>query len=508
MKAVMVMFDSLNRHMLEPYGCDWTNTPNFRRLASRAVTLDGSYVCSMPCMPARRDLHTGRPNFLHCPWGPLQPFDDSVPQMLSDSGVYTHLASDHWHYWEDGGATYHNRYSSWEFFRGQEGDSWIGQVKDPEIPSNINPKSNRADWINRQHTVSDSQYSQSQTFESACRFLDRNHAEDNWFLQVECFDPHEPFTVHRSFRDLYPSDYTVPMFDWPSYKAVDDPPEVVEEARRNYAALLSKCDRSLGDILDAFDRYNLWEDTMLMLWTDHGFLLGEHNSWAKNYMPLYEQISHTPFFLWDPRSPDAAGERRGSLVQPAIDLGPTLLKFFGLESTESMIGKDLAGVIGEDSPVRNAAIFGYFDQHINVTDGRYVYLRAPDCDVPGADAYTLMPTTIGESSLLGGYESIENAQLSPPLSFTKGQPLLRIPRGNPDHYRGMFMSRKWLPQFPDPDHPAGHLLFDLEADPEQTTPLNDTTIAQTLIGHMVNLMRACDAPAEQYVRMAIPDSQA
>ena len=126
MKAVMVMFDSLNRHLLPPYGCDWTHAPNFARLAQRAATFDRSYVCSMPCMPARRDFHTSRPHFLHCPWGPLEPFDDSVPQMLSDAGVYTHLASDHYHYWEDGGATYHNRYSSWEFFRGQEGDSWIG----------------------------------------------------------------------------------------------------------------------------------------------------------------------------------------------------------------------------------------------------------------------------------------------------------------------------------------------------------------------------------------------
>ena len=64
MKAVMVMFDSLNRHLLPPYGCDWTHAPNFARLARRAATFDRSYICSMPCMPARRDFHTGRPNLL------------------------------------------------------------------------------------------------------------------------------------------------------------------------------------------------------------------------------------------------------------------------------------------------------------------------------------------------------------------------------------------------------------------------------------------------------------
>ncbi len=131
MKAIMVMFDSLNRHLLPPYGCDWTHAPNFARLAARAVTFDRSYVCSMPCMPARRELHTARPNFLHRSWGPIEPFDDSVPEILQRAGVHTHLVSDHYHYWEDGGATYHTRYNTWEFYRGQEGDPGTDWSRNP-----------------------------------------------------------------------------------------------------------------------------------------------------------------------------------------------------------------------------------------------------------------------------------------------------------------------------------------------------------------------------------------
>jgi len=88
----------------------------------------------MPCMPARRDFHTGRPNFLHRSWGPIEPFDDSVPQMLKEAGVHTHLATDHYHYFEEGGCNYHTRNSAWEFFRGQEGDPWFGQVGELERP--------------------------------------------------------------------------------------------------------------------------------------------------------------------------------------------------------------------------------------------------------------------------------------------------------------------------------------------------------------------------------------
>lgn len=98
MKAIMLIFDSLNRHMLPPYGCDWVHAPNFERLAARSITFDNAYVGSMPCIPARRELHTGRYNFLHRSWGPLEPFDDSMPQLLKDHGVHTHLVSDHGHY--------------------------------------------------------------------------------------------------------------------------------------------------------------------------------------------------------------------------------------------------------------------------------------------------------------------------------------------------------------------------------------------------------------------------
>ncbi|MEV8468922.1 sulfatase-like hydrolase/transferase [Fluviibacterium sp. DFM31] len=60
MKTVFVLFDSLNAEALQPYGSRSIRTPNFARFAQRAVTFDNHYVGSLPCMPARRDMHTGR----------------------------------------------------------------------------------------------------------------------------------------------------------------------------------------------------------------------------------------------------------------------------------------------------------------------------------------------------------------------------------------------------------------------------------------------------------------
>ena len=120
MKTVFLLFDSVNRLMLEPYGGQLLETPNFKRLAERSVTFDNHYIGSMPCMPARRDMQSGRHTFLHRSWGPLEPFDNSFPELLKSSGSYSHLISDHYHYFEDGGATYHTRYNSFDFIRGQE----------------------------------------------------------------------------------------------------------------------------------------------------------------------------------------------------------------------------------------------------------------------------------------------------------------------------------------------------------------------------------------------------
>ena len=263
-------------------------------------------------------------------------------------------------------ATHHGSSS-----RGQEGDPFIGQVAEPPRPAHVNARVQRSDLVNRQHVRADRQFSQSRTFAAAQEFLRRNHAEDNWFLQVECFDPHEPFTVHRSYRDRYPTAYDGPLFDWPAYRPVEETPEQISEARRNYAALLSKCDASLGDILDAFDAYDLWQDTMLILWTDHGYLLGEHNAWAKNWMPLYEEVSHTPFFLWDPRAPEAAGTRRRRPGAAGHRPGPHPARLLrpGADPRHARLRPGRRG--GGRSPgAADSAIFGYFDQHVNITDGR------------------------------------------------------------------------------------------------------------------------------------------
>ena len=144
-------------------------------------------------------------------------------------------------------------------------------------------------------------------------------------------------------------------------------PEELRQAVINYKACISMCDDYLGRILDFFDEHDMWKDTLLIVNTDHGYLLGEHGYFAKNYMPCYEELVNIPFFLHDPLRPEADGTRRSALCQ-TIDIPATLLDFFGLEIPASMQGRSLLPVAEDDRMIHESILFGYFGKHINVRD--------------------------------------------------------------------------------------------------------------------------------------------
>ncbi len=493
MRAVMVMFDSLNRRMLPNYGCDWVKAPNFSRLGEMSVTFDSCYAGSMPCMPARRELHTGRYNFMHRSWGPLEPFDDSMPELLKSQGIYTHLVSDHYHYWEDGGATYHNRYSSWEISRGQEGDPWIGEVKKPDLPEGLagHPRIPGYsdvwihDEINRRYMDSEEKQPQANTFARGLDFMERNRDADNWFLQIETFDPHEPFFTQDSYKMLYPHDYSGPRYDWPPYDYVKVEDSVVGHARYEYAALVSMCDTYLGKVLDMMDACNMWDDTMLIVNTDHGYMLGEKGWWSKTVMPVYNEIANTPFFCWDPRT-QVRGVHRQALMQ-TIDIAPTLLEFFSVDIPKDMQGHSIAPIIEDDTPVREHALFGYHGGQINITDGKYVYMKGP---VSAANRplfeYTLMPTHMRSMFKV---QELQQTAMVPPFPFTKGCPVMKI------------AATSLLPSFN-----YGDKLFDLEADPYQEQPIDNSEIEAAMMRELRKGMLACDAPPDEFARLGIPEA--
>lgn len=486
----MVMFDTLSRRFLSSYGNTWVKTPNFDRLKEKTVQFNSFYACSLPCMPARRELHTGRPNFLHRSWGPIEPYDFSCFEELKKNHIYTHIVTDHSHYWEDGGATYMPRYSTWEGFRGQEGDRWVGIVNSrdrldipQQAPTTKSGESFYFNHANRTRMVKEEDFSSVTTMQAGLEFIEKNHDEDNWFLQIESFDPHEPFYVPDRYLDLYDFQDDDVVFEWPAYAPVCESEALKKQIILRYAALISMCDNYLGKVLDAFDQFDLWKDTMLIVNTDHGFLMGEHEWWGKNVQPAYNEIVQLPFYLYDPRQPEEKGEREA--LATTIDIPATLLSFFGVELPESMLGRDLAPVLRSDEKIHDAVLFGSFGGHVNVCDGRYVYMRAAESmDNQPLYEYTMMPTRMRN---FFEAKNLQKAELDTSFACFQHYPVLKVPA------RAMFSSYRY-----------GHRLYDIRKDPYQRNLLDDMDTEIKMIEKMRCLMNACECPDEQYVRIGIP----
>ena len=501
MKAIMLMYDSLNRHMLQSYGCDWTKTPNFLRLAEKAVQFENCYVGSMPCMPARRELHTGRPNFLHRSWGPLEPFDDSMPEILKNNGICSHLVSDHQHYWEDGGGTYHTRYSSWECIRGQEGDPWKERLtmepnkksvfKAGEMMWNfpLGAAMRIHDQVNRSFQCREELTPLAETVNTGLEFIDINHEADQWFLQIECFDPHEPFFCDEKYREHFEGSLKgedALGADWPPYATVQESEEVIRTTKNYYAALLEKCDVYLGKVLDKMDEYGLWKDTMFIVCTDHGFLLGEHDWWGKTAMPCWNEIAHTPLYVYDPRF-DCAGKHSDAFVQMS-DLAPTVLEYFGLDIPKDMTGKPLCNVIGKGEKIHDYVVFGFHGDEIIVTDGEYLYMNAPEHPEDPYYEYTLMPT-----HMRARFSPLELAEWQPaaPFSFTKGMRTMKI-RCLGSQVGGAVQARP-------------SRLYNLKEDPGQLHEIEDAEAVAKMKGLIRQYMHETDAPRELYHRYGIEE---
>lgn len=505
MRAIFCLFDSLNKSAISAYGIGAVKTPNFDRFARRSIQFDNHYVGSLPCMPARRDIHTGRMNFMHRSWGPLEPFDNSFPELMRKNGIYSHLVTDHLHYFEDGGATYHGRFSSYDFIRGQEYDPWKAMVEPPmerfrekysgkhyKFADGEAPTGRAAvriqHAINNEFIIDERDYPGPRCFASAFEFLDANRSCDNWFMMVECFDPHEPFRAPDRFKEAYRTGWNGGVLDWPLYAKLDESPEEIAEIRANYAALVAMCDEYFGRLLDYMDGHDMWKDTALILSTDHGFLLSEHDWWGKNLQPYYQELANIPLMVHDPRDMRRTGSRCSRLTQ-THDLMPTLLDLFSIEIPKEVRG---SSVLREEN-AHEVAIYGMFGGPVGVNDGRYAYYIYPeDLYAPGLYEYTLMPTHIRESF---SAEEMQTAELRPAFGFTKSMPVMRI---------DALMNAARIPihdgeVFQD----IGTRLYDLSTDPEQAAPFRDATIEARLRDALCRVLREHECPQEIYSRYGL-----
>lgn len=364
------------------------------RIAERGATFDNAYNGSTPCMPARRDLYTGRYDFLERGWGRLEHDDDDLPTRVSgphnesiaeavENGYrVSELISDHYHLWHRGSGNYHFGYTGHEFVRGQESDTWKTAPVTFDTPDGERTKLERHFRNTALTRQEEADHFAARVFSRAADWIDRNHERDDFYLHVDCFDPHQPWDPPEHLLESFdPRGYDVP--DWDSLPDGDGDytAEDVRHIQARYAAMVRLTDRWLGELLDALDRHDLWEETVVAFTTDHGTFNGDHGYTDKFPIPeTYSRsaCSRIPFLVAHPDAPD--GVRRDQLVQ-LVDLYPTVLEAVDRPCPDDRHGRALGPALRDpDHDHREYALSGEWGHAVTITDGEWILHQAPEPD--------------------------------------------------------------------------------------------------------------------------------
>ena len=498
--VIVVLLDSLNRHLLGAYGGREFETPNLDRFAARSVRFDRHVTGSLPCMPARHDILCGALDFLWRPWGSIEIWEEPITYPLRRNGVTTMLVTDHPHLFETGGENYHSDFAAWAYERGHEGDpwktrpdpSWIGS---PSLPAAPGPLPHPYD-LSRTFFRDEKDFPGPRTMRTAATWLSENAGQHERFLLfVDEFDPHEPFDTPAPWANRYDPDWEEDLIIWPPYAvgAVAQGKITEREARHiraNYGSKLSMIDHWFGQLLDVVDAKDLWEDTVIVLCTDHGHYLGERDIFGKPRVPQFEPLGHTPLFIAHPGCSPGNCEA----LTTNVDLHATLGDLFGIQSQHATHGRSLLPLLrGEVAQVREWALGGIFGHWVQVNDGRRKYARA----------------AVGNGFPLSMWS---NRWSTMPIHAVPG---LRLPR--PDH-------RAWLDTMPGTDVPVirqpfspgdglpywalnpaidDHHCYAYVDDPEEEDNRLNTPDEADLLELLRVALGEVEAPAEQFERLGI-----
>ena len=499
--VVVILLDSLNRHMVGAYGSDEFDTPNLDRLAARSLRFDRHYTGSLPCMPARHDILCGALDFLWRPWGSVELWEDTITFHLRRAGITTKLVSDHPHLFETGGENYHTDSGAWEYVRGHESDPWRTApdptwVGAPALPA-------REGWVAHHYDDSrtwfreEADFPGARTMSEAARWLaEEAPAAERFMLFVDEFDPHEPFDVPEPWMSRYDPDWEGPRVIWPPYAAAAIASAVLDERtarhiRANYGAKLTFIDHWLGRVLDELDRGDRWADTAVILCTDHGHYLGEHDIFGKPGVPIYQPMGHIPLLIAWPGSPGGTVDA----LTTSVDLHATLCDVFDVTADHRTHGESLVPLIdGSASTVRDWALTGVWGRGVHVIDGNRKYVRAPR---PGNAPLSMWSNRWSTMPI----PAFPDLRLPRPdrratLDYMPGSdvPVIRQP----------FTADDPLPYWAGSRRDLGtDLAFDLDVDPGETEDLVGTAAERELEELLRHALSSVDAPSDQYERLGL-----
>ncbi|MBW1799131.1 MAG: sulfatase [Deltaproteobacteria bacterium] len=394
MNFIVVCIDSLRTDHMGCYGNSWIRTPNFDRFFEKSIIFDGFKMNAIPTIPFRRGFMLGRDIFpfkdqMFIPgvskimgWQPMEHDELTIQQVLQGAGYVTGMVTDVYHYFWPA-YNFHKGFDSWQFIRGQESDTYITGDIDLDADHFINQDLEGTKVLslleqyfrNVGKRKSEADCFAAQVFTTAEKWLEDNALlYEDWYLYIDCFDPHEPWDPPREYVDLYDPGYKGKEIIFPMNginKHLTQ--EEITHIRALYAAEVTMVDRWFGHLMEKFYNMGLEKDTAVLFITDHGVGLGEHGIWKKTPLVLYPELLDPPMMLMLPGK-DQKHERIKGFVQES-DIAPTILKQLGMDVPETMKGLDFWPLItGEKDAIRDYAVGGYHN-HAYVRDHEYHYFR-------------------------------------------------------------------------------------------------------------------------------------
>ncbi|HLF92699.1 MAG TPA: sulfatase [Planctomycetota bacterium] len=381
LNVLFIAVDDL-RPSLGCYGDPLVRSPNLDKLASRGLAFNRAYCQQAVCSPSRSSLLTGRRPDTTKVWDLVTHFRAALPDIVT---LPQHFKN-HGYHAQGFSKIFHGGYDdapSWSAPHatpkkpgfGPEGQARLKELVEEAKKAGRDPKAVRGlPW--EAPDVADDDLADGATAGMAIQALE-TLKDKPFFLAVGFLRPHLPFVAPKKYWDLYkeesfkPASNPNPPQDAPKYaattwgelRAYDGIPKTGPltdaQARKmlhGYHASISYMDAQVGRVLDALDRLGMREKTVVILWGDHGWQLGEHGYWCKH--TNYEVAARAPLILSVPGQA-SAGKRTDALVE-FVDIFPSLAEICGLPRSNGVEGTSFKPLLDDPSrPWKKGAISQY-----------------------------------------------------------------------------------------------------------------------------------------------------
>ncbi|MFN0079787.1 MAG: sulfatase-like hydrolase/transferase [Prosthecobacter sp.] len=387
------------RPQLGCYGDKLIKSPNIDRIAARGIVFEKAYVQQAVCSPSRTAIMTGlRPDVtkvwdLETHFRPAQPECITLPQHFKANGYQCEALSKIYHKGHEDGRSW--TASHWyPFGRSVDTDlvDWTKQIvtkHDVNVVEYSSPEANDTSVKKKDKEAKggpafevspkdDSELPDGATANEAVKRLAAFKAKgEPFFLAVGFLKPHLPFVAPKKYWDLYdPNSIPLPAIDHlpegaPPYvghtngeihnypgvpKGDPIPADFAKTLRHGYYACISYMDTQVGKVLDALEKEGLADNTIIVLWGDHGWQLGDHGLWHKH--TNFEIATRAPLLISVPGS-KTAGQKCAAPVE-FVDVYPTLAELCGLPAPTGLGGSSIKNFIDNPSaPSTDVAISQY-----------------------------------------------------------------------------------------------------------------------------------------------------